>query len=74
MYRRDYIKTMFEEHHVYAEDSIFNFQNLMLSTSILCISDCLYNVHLGTVGSVNKRFVVGKLHDCFNQEKYRKTD
>lgn len=69
MYIRDYIKTRFEEHHVYAEDSIFNFQNFTSSTSILCISDCLYNVHLGTVGSVNKRFVVGKLHDLLQSRK-----
>lgn len=69
MYRREYIKSLFEEHHVYDEDSIFNFNNFTSSTSILCISDCLYNVHLGTVGSVNKRFVVGKLHDMLQSRK-----
>lgn len=69
MYRREYIKNQFDEHCVYGEDSIFNFRNFTASTSILCISDCLYNVHLGTVGSVNKRFVVGKLHDLLLSRK-----
>lgn len=69
MYRSDYIKTQFDEHRVYGEDSIFNFNNFTSSTSILCISDCLYNVHIGTVGSVNKRFVVGKLRDMLQSRR-----
>ncbi len=61
LYRRDYIKHMFDESLVFGEDRVFNYSNFKADTEVLLCSKCLYNVQLGTGNSVNKRYKHGKL-------------
>lgn len=70
-YRRSYIKTPFDEHQVFGEDSVFNSRNLDKNTTIITTDKCLYNVQLGTENSVNKRYKAGKLSDIlYSREVY----
>lgn len=63
LYRRNYIKVLFDEKMVFGEDSVFNYANLTNETEVVLCSRCLYNVQLGTENSVNKRYKKGKLSD-----------
>ena len=68
-YKKSYIEFMYNERLVYAEDRVFNYNNLKNGTLVLSISDCLYNVELSTEESVNKRYKKGKLHDFIYSRK-----
>lgn len=61
LYRRDYIKQMFDESLVFGEDGVFNYSNFKADTEVSLCSNCLYNVQLGTGNSINKRYKRGKL-------------
>lgn len=61
LYRRDYIKQMFDESLVFGEDGVFNYANFKADTEVSLCSNCLYNVQLGTGNSINKRYKRGKL-------------
>jgi len=63
MYKRSYIKTVFDKDVVHGEDRRFNYLNLTKDTVIVSIADCLYNVNLDTEGSVNKRYNPGRFYD-----------
>ena len=61
LYRREYIKNVFDESLIFGEDGIFNYSNFKKDTEIALCSKCLYKVQLGTENSVNKRYKKGKL-------------
>ncbi len=63
LYRKSYIKNLFQEDCVYGEDGIFNYTNFSSSSRIECIDNCLYNVNLDNPQSVNKRYKKGRLAD-----------
>lgn len=65
-FKRSYISYFFEEERNFGEDAIFNYKNLNQKTCIKCISECLYNVQINTIGSVNKRFKNGKINDLLD--------
>lgn len=69
LYRKTYIKIMFDSNCVFGEDHIFNYMNLDKNTRISLIQDCLYNVSLTTEDSVNKRYKVGKLNDILRSRE-----
>lgn len=63
LYRRSYISTLFDETCVYGEDALFNYSNFHKGTCIRTIHDCLYNVYLDNLQSVNKSYKLGRLAD-----------
>lgn len=63
LYSRKYITSYFDRSAVYGEDIRFNYQNMKLGMSVVAIPDCLYDVYLDTVNSVNKRYKPGRLCD-----------
>lgn len=63
LYRKEYVKVLFDETCVHGEDTIFNYSNFHKGTNIICISECLYNVHLDNPNSVNKSYKKGRLGD-----------
>ena len=63
LYKKCYIKVLFDEECVYGEDSIFNYANFAEGTNAVAIEECLYNVYLDKEDSVNKTFKEGKLRD-----------
>ena len=63
LYKRTYIAHLFPENRRFAEDTIFNYQLLSKQIHVGYISDCLYNVQLGTANSVNKGYRQGKIQD-----------
>jgi len=63
MYKRSYIKVLFDKSVVHGEDRRFNYQNLTKDTVIVSIADCLYNVNLDNEGSVNKSYKPGRFFD-----------
>lgn len=72
-YRKDYIQYRFNEKMSFAEDIVFNYENLHCESKIIAVNRCLYNVQLGTENSVNKRYRIGKIKDfiysCEVEEK-----
>ncbi|MGN8753413.1 glycosyltransferase family 2 protein [Blautia sp. HCP3S3_C4] len=69
LYRREYIRVLFNESMVFGEDGYFNYSNLTNDTEVALCSKCLYNVQLGTEGSVNKRYKTGKLLDTLRERE-----
>lgn len=63
LYKKSYITKLFDTHRVFAEDAIFNYENLSKDDTIVFIENSLYNVQINTQGSVNKRYQKGKLFD-----------
>ena len=63
-YRRKYITVEFDEKCVHGEDTQFNYANFDKGVRIRSIQDCLYNVHLDNLNSVNKSIKPGRLFDC----------
>ncbi|UEA92495.1 glycosyltransferase [Parabacteroides johnsonii] len=71
LYKKSYIKVLFDESCVYGEDSIFNYANLTEGTVLVAIEKCLYNVYLDKEDSVNKTFKEGKLRDIIKGANIR---
>lgn len=71
LYSREYINKQFNETLIYAEDSVFNYENLKVEYSIVTIKDCLYNVQLNTQNSVNKRYISGKIENSLFAAKIK---
>lgn len=63
LYKRSYITKLFDATRVFAEDAIFNYENLTAQDTIPFIEDNFYNVQLSTSESVNKRYKKGKILD-----------
>lgn len=72
LYKRNYIKILFDESCVHGEDSIFNYANFTEGTIAVAIEECLYNVHLDNENSVNKSFKRGRLCDGIKSASIRK--
>lgn len=72
LYKRSYIKTLFDESCVHGEDGIFNYENFTKGTIAEAIETCLYNVHLDNENSVNKSFKRGRLRDSIKSAIVRK--
>lgn len=66
LYKRSYIKNLFDESCVHSEDIIFNYTNFTKGTNAKAIEDCLYNVYLDNENSLNKSFMRGRLRDRIN--------
>lgn len=72
LYKKSYIKTLFDESCVHGEDGIFNYANFTEGTIAESIDYCLYNVYLDNENSVNKSFKRGRLRDGIKSAIIRK--
>ena len=70
VYKKESMKVLFNLEISFGEDLYFNLQNLFIGKKIKAIENTLYNVDLGNINSLNKKYTKGKLNTAMMVYQY----